>query len=130
MKRFVITLFLTSLSFSAMAEFKPRDISRFEPTVPGDKPVVFKPGDQPIVAVQNDEFAVVNYGKTELCPAGGFYLVNIKRRTYQFVDPGSCSATVKVTLETVPYTNKNINIQRLTFYAGDEITARYPLYGY
>ncbi|MCU6405748.1 hypothetical protein KW817_22505, partial [Enterobacter quasiroggenkampii] len=90
MKRF-ITLFLMLLSFSVLADFKPHDISRYEPAVPGDKPVVFKPGDQPITAVQNDEFAVVNYGKTELCPAGGFYLVNIKRRTYQFVDPGSCS---------------------------------------
>lgn len=130
MKRTVITLFLTLLSFSAFAEFKPHDISRFEPTVPGDKPVVFKSTDQPVVAVQNDEFATVNYGKTELCPAGGYYLVNIKRRTYQFVDPGSCSAGVKVTLETVPYVNKSIKIQRLTFYVGDEITARYPLYGY
>ena len=91
MKRTVITLFLTLLSFSAIAEFKPHDISRFEPTVPGDKPVVFKSTDQPVVAVQND---------------------------------------VKVTLETVPYANKSINIQRLTFYVGDEITARYPLYGY
>ena len=37
MKRTVITLFLTLLSFSAIAEFKPHDISRFEPQQLADR---------------------------------------------------------------------------------------------
>ena len=64
MKRF-ITPFLMLLSFSVLADFKPSDFSRYEPAAPGDKPVVFKADDQPVPAVRKDEFAVVNYGKTD-----------------------------------------------------------------
>ncbi|AFQ96559.1 hypothetical protein STRATTON_108 [Erwinia phage vB_EamM_Stratton] len=129
--RIVLVVLLALFSAYAPAKaFVPADIQQFKPAIPGEKPIVFKADDDPQIVTRNEEWVVVNYGKSDLCPAGGFYLVNLKRSTYQFVDAGTCSARTRVAIEVAPHKNKNINIQLLTFYVGNDIATRYPLYGY
>lgn len=129
--RIVLVVLLALFSACTSAKpFVPADIQQFKPAVPGDKPIAFKADDNPVIVTRNDEWVVINYGKSDLCPAGGFYLANLKRSTYQFVDAGTCSPRTRAAIELAPHKNKNVNIQLLTFYVGDDIATRYPLYGY
>ncbi|QVW55110.1 hypothetical protein pEaSNUABM29_00066 [Erwinia phage pEa_SNUABM_29] len=131
MMRTVLAVFLAFVAVGNQAmAFSPADIQQFKPTVPTDKPVVFDKDDNPRTVVQKGEFAVVNYGQSDLCPAGGFYLVNTKRMTYQLIDAGTCASSAKVTIEETNRTRRSANTQVLTFWVGKDIAARYPLYNY
>lgn len=131
MMRIVLIMMLALFSAATPAKvFVPADIQQFKPAIPGEKPIVFKADDNPQIITGNEEWVVINYGKSDLCPAGGFYLVNLKRSTYQFVDAGTCSRRTRAAIEVAAHKNKNINLQLLTFYVGTDIATRYPLYGY
>ncbi|HHS7556407.1 TPA: hypothetical protein ACTPQ1_004699 [Salmonella enterica] len=131
MMRAVLAVFLAFVAVGNQAlAFTPGDMLHYSPTVPTDKPVVFEPEDKPRVVAQKGDFTVVNYGQSDLCPAGGFYLVNTKRKTYQLIDAGSCAQYTVVTIESTDPTRRSANTQVLTFWVGKDIAARYPLYDY
>ncbi|QVW55859.1 hypothetical protein pEaSNUABM9_00278 [Erwinia phage pEa_SNUABM_9] len=131
MMRALLTATLAVISFTVSAAFDPSQMAGFKPANPGDVRVEFSKIDNPKTVVEHGGFAVVNFGREEKCPGGGFYLINIQRQTYQFIDAGSCSGTITATLTDPTILGKRtIVTQVLTFYLGDVITARYPLYGY
>lgn len=129
MMRTLFAVLLTVISFTVSAKFDPSQMVGYKPATPGDVRVKFSDTDNPKVIAENGGFAVVNFGREVKCPSGGFYLVNLNRQTYQFIDAGSCSKRLTVTL-TAPEYKQSVVTQVLTFYIGDTITARYPLYGY
>lgn len=129
MMRALFAVVLTALSFSVSAAFDPSQMVGFKPANPGDVRIKFSQTDDPKVVAEHGGFAVVSFGREEKCPSGGFYLVNIQRETYQFIDAGTCNGKLTVSL-TDPLYNKTVVTQILTFHIDDMITARYPLYGY
>lgn len=129
MMRALFAVALTVLSFSVSASFDPSQMVGYKPATPGDVRVKFSKADNPKTVAERDGFAVVNFGREDKCPSGGFYLVNTQRQTYQFIDAGTCNGQLTATL-TEPNYNKTVVTQVLTFYVGEMITARYPLYGY
>lgn len=129
MMRALFAVILTALSFTVSAAFDPSQMVGFKPANPGDLRVKFSDTDKPTVVAEHGGFAVVNFGREDKCPSGGFYLVNVQRQTYQFIDAGTCSAKLTVTL-TDPKSPNSVVTQFLTFYVSDAIVARYPLYGY
>lgn len=110
--------------------FNPKEMLTYRPYGNGEAILRFAPADTPRTVSELGQFAVVNYGKGARCPAGGFYLVNTKRRYYQFIDAGSCDADVVVELSIVPASTTRAVTHVLTFTSHGEIVARYPLYGY
>lgn len=129
MTRFLFAIALLAMTFSVSAKFDPSQMVGFTPSNPGDVRVKFSQADNPKVVAEHGGFAVVNFGREDKCPSGGFYLVNLTRQTYQFIDAGSCAKNLSVTLIDPMY-NQSVVTQILTFYIGELITARYPLYGY
>lgn len=125
----VLAVLLLFTTFNTHA-FEIKDMSDYQPTYPSDPPVRFNVEDYPQVVVEKGEFAVVSYGQSELCPGGGFYLVNTKRKTYQPIDAGTCSPGVKSTITPAVRNKRNVNTHLLTFWVGNDIAARYPLYDY
>lgn len=130
MMRIAVATLLTVCSLSAYANFNPMDMEKFSPVNPEDARVVFQPSDKPVTVAELGEFVIVNSTKSDKCPSGGFYLVNVQRKTYQFVDAGTCEASVTVKLATPPSDKFSLVTQTLTFTRGSTITAKYPLYGY
>ncbi|ANZ48666.1 hypothetical protein BIZ83_gp187 [Erwinia phage vB_EamM_ChrisDB] len=131
MMRALLTAILAVISFTVSAAFDPSQMAGFKPSNPGDVRVEFSKIDNPKTVVENGGFAVVNFGREEKCPSGGFYLINIQRQTYQFIDAGSCDGKLTATLTDPTILGKRTVVtQVLTFYLGNVITARYPLYGY
>ncbi|QOC54555.1 hypothetical protein pSALSNUABM04_095 [Salmonella phage pSal-SNUABM-04] len=130
MMRIVAAFILTVISFTVSANFNPYVMEGFKPSNPGDVRVKFTELDNPTTVAEHGGFAVVNTGRSEKCPAGGFYLVNLTRKTYQFVDAGSCQKDIRVSLSG-PYPDKlSVVTEILTFTYKDIVTARYPLYSY
>ncbi|EBW6073472.1 hypothetical protein A4K93_00150 [Salmonella enterica subsp. enterica serovar Schwarzengrund] len=129
MMRAVLAVFIVCVTAPVNA-FTIQDFPQYKPMWETDAPVKFSDKDEPVVTVEKGEFAVVNYGRSELCPGGGFYLVNTKRKTYQPIDAGTCSSKVKATIAPSVRTHCRVNNLRLTFWVGKEISARYPLYDY
>lgn len=127
--RIVLTFLLLVLSMTVHA-FSPSEMLKYQPNSPDEPKVKFVAADGAVTVSEIGDFAVVNFGKTETCPGGGFYLVNLKRKTYQFIDAGSCYKDVKAVLSVPSPDFKTIATNMLTFTIGDEILARYPLYGY
>lgn len=131
MMRALLAVFLTVFSLSVSATFDPSQMVGFKPANPGDVRVKFSDADNPTVVAEHGGFALVNFGREEKCPSGGFYLVNIQRQTYQFIDAGSCSSKLTATLtDPSELGSRTVVTQVLTFFLGELITARYPLYGY
>ncbi|EAA3130990.1 hypothetical protein ABN904_000607 [Salmonella enterica subsp. enterica serovar Bredeney] len=129
MMRAVLAVFILCVTAPVNA-FTIQDFPQYKPMWETDAPVKFSDKDEPVVTVEKGEFAVVNYGRSELCPGGGFYLVNTKRKTYQPIDAGTCSPKVKATIVPSVRTHRSVNTHQLTFWVGKEISARYPLYDY
>ena len=131
MGRAIALVWLLSVTHSAVAEtFNPKEMLTYRPFGNGEAFLRFAPEDTPHTVSELGPFAVVNYGRGIRCPAGGFYLVNTKRRYYQFIDAGSCDADIVATLSTVDDTPTSAATHVLTFTLHGEIVARYPLYGY
>ncbi len=115
----------------ATAAFDPKEMLSYRPFGDGEAILRFAASDKPVTVAELGPFAVVNYGKGDRCPAGGFYLVNTQRRYYQFVDAGSCSGSLVVQLSKPDEGLVNTAITHfLTFVVEQTIVARYPLYGY
>lgn len=129
MMRAVLAVFIICVTTSVYA-FTVQDFPQYKPMLETDAPVKFSDKDEPVVSVEKGEFAVVNYGRSELCPGGGFYLINTKRKTYQPIDAGTCSPIVKATIAPTVRRHRSVNTHQLTFWVGKEISARYPLYDY
>lgn len=122
---------LLAIPLGASATFNPKDMLTYKPYGNGEAFIRFAPTDTPATVEELGPFAVVNYGKGPRCPAGGFYLVNTKRRSYQFIDSGTCGKTLTVSLSDAgddPSSSAVTHV--LTFIHHGEIVARYPLYGY
>lgn len=128
--RYVLLIFIAMFSLSVHAAFDPSQMVGFDPANPGDVRVKFNDDDQPKTIAEHGDFAVVNFAKTQKCPSGGYYLVNLNRKSYQFVDAGTCAADMQVTLTDPLDPKKSLATQVLTFRANGKISARYPLYGY
>lgn len=129
MMRAVLAVFIICVTTSVYA-FTVQDFPQYKPMLETDAPVKFSDIDEPVVSVEKGEFAVVNYGRSELCPGGGFYLINTKRKTYQPIDAGTCSPIVKATIAPTVRRHRSVNTHQLTFWVGKDISARYPLYDY
>ncbi|AXF51240.1 hypothetical protein WELLINGTON_110 [Erwinia phage Wellington] len=130
MRSVLAVLLLLVFSQTAHADFNPSEMLGYQPNSPDEPKVKFEATDRARTVAEGGDFAVVNFGKTDTCPGGGFYLVNTKRKIYQFIDAGSCYENVRADLSTPPTSMKTIATQVLTFYIGKTIIARYPLYGY
>lgn len=127
----LLTTVLALIPLTVSAKFDPNQITHYKPANPADIRVEFSKMDNPKTVVEHGGFAVVNFGRIEKCPSGGFYLINTQRHTYQFIDGGSCNAVLRATLTDPENLGKTTVVtQFLTFYLGEVITARYPLYGY
>ncbi|QXO09536.1 hypothetical protein pEaSNUABM11_00112 [Erwinia phage pEa_SNUABM_11] len=130
MRSVLTLLMLLVLSQTAHAEFSPSEMLGYQPNSPDEPKVKFESTDRARTVSEGGDFAIVNFGRTQTCPGGGFYLVNTKRKIYQFIDAGSCYANIRAELSAPATGFKTVATQILTFYVGDTIIARYPLYGY
>jgi len=131
MRSVLSVIFLLLLTHTVhAAAFNPNEMLGYQPNSPDEAKVKFGATDRARTVSEGGDFAVVNFGKTEVCPGGGFYLVNTKLKTYQFIDAGSCYAGVRAELSAPPSDVKTVATQFLTFWVGKTVLARYPLYGY
>lgn len=133
LSQFIRRLMVASLLLSATAhaEFDPDDMLSYHPFKGGPAVSSFRVGDDPRTVAERGSWAVVNYGRVEGCPAGGYYLVNTARKYYQFVDAGSCNESVEVRIAIADplFTNTAVT-HFLIFSVGPNDIARYPLYAY
>lgn len=130
MMRIVMAFLITVISFSVFANYNPMDMEKLSPSNPSDVRVKFTPLDSPKTVAELGTFVIINTTRSDKCPAGGFYLINRQRATYQFIDAGTCEADVVASLSNAPAGKFSLVTQVLTFSRGAVITARYPLYGY
>lgn len=133
LSQFIRRLLVASLllSATARAEFDPDDMLAFQPFKGSSAVSSFRAGDDPRTVAQRGPWAVVNYGRVEGCPAGGYYLVNTARKYYQFVDAGSCNESIaaRIVIAGPLFTNTAVT-HFLIFSVGPNDIARYPLYAY
>ncbi|MCT7476020.1 hypothetical protein N5V81_13635 [Escherichia coli] len=67
MMRAVLAVFI--LVTAPVNAFTIQDFPQYKPMWETDAPVKFGDKDEPVVTVEKIEFAVVNYGRSELCRA-------------------------------------------------------------